>query len=264
MLEDAQEDVLQKALRVTDRSVESIAAECGSSVAQVEVALHGHCGDQVLLGGIAAAVGLVSEAFLALPRYQPRPLSVTSIERMELPFGPYTVNAWLVTCDLGRVLIDSGCSPDSLAAALGERQMMPDLAFITHGHRDHLGGLPLLHDHEILVYGWEVEGTTEIKPGRDLPNAMTELRLHDLSGHFQPALGLELSGMEHPVIAVGDALFAGSMGKCSSPETFQLAVEKLKETLRGEPDETILLPGHGPSTTLGEERVSNPFLAGKI
>jgi glyoxylase-like metal-dependent hydrolase (beta-lactamase superfamily II) len=86
------------------------------------------------------------------------------------------------------------------------------------------------------------------------------VRACELSGHYTPALGFHIEGLSRPVLVTGDALFAGSIGGCGTPEIYQLALRTLRATLAALPDETVLLPGHGSATTLGEERVSNPFL----
>jgi glyoxylase-like metal-dependent hydrolase (beta-lactamase superfamily II) len=62
------------------------------------------------------------------------------------------------------------------------------------------------------------------------------------------------------VLVTGDALFAGSIGGCATPAIYQHALRQLREILAPLPDPTVLLPGHGPATTLGEERSANPFL----
>ena len=75
-----------------------------------------------------------------------------------------------------------------------------------------------------------------------------------------PSLGYHVEGLGAPVLLTGDALFAGSMGGCNTPELYQHALRRLHAVLDPLPDNTILLPGHGPATTLGEERAGNPFL----
>jgi glyoxylase-like metal-dependent hydrolase (beta-lactamase superfamily II) len=67
-------------------------------------------------------------------------------------------------------------------------------------------------------------------------------------------------GLEEPVLVTGDALFAGSMGGCASAVSYRHALRLLREVLGSLQASTVLLPGHGPATTMEEERMANPFL----
>jgi glyoxylase-like metal-dependent hydrolase (beta-lactamase superfamily II) len=106
----------------------------------------------------------------------------------------------------------------------------------------------------------EIAGTIAMQPGDCVCCGSLVVRACELSGHYTPALGFHIEGLSRPVLVTGDALFAGSIGGCGTPEIYQLALRTLRATLAALPDETVLLPGHGSATTLGEERVSNPFL----
>ena len=99
-----------------------------------------------------------------------------------------------------------------------------------------------------------------MKPGDAVFCGPLILRACDLSGHFTPALGLHIEGLQAPVLVTGDALFAGSIGGCATPAIYQQALRNLRAALAPLPDQTVILPGHGPATTLGEERGGNPFI----
>jgi glyoxylase-like metal-dependent hydrolase (beta-lactamase superfamily II) len=99
-----------------------------------------------------------------------------------------------------------------------------------------------------------------MKPGDSVCCGPLVVRACDLSGHAVPALGYHIEGLSMPVLVTGDALFAGSIGGCATPAIYQQALCNLRAVLAPLPDATILLPGHGPATTLGEERGGNPFL----
>ncbi|RYD56127.1 MAG: hypothetical protein EOP83_21445, partial [Verrucomicrobiaceae bacterium] len=102
--------------------------------------------------------------------------------------------------------------------------------------------------------------TRLMKPGESFRRGPLIVRTVDLSGHYTPSLGYLVDGLSVPVLVTGDALFAGSMGGCDTPSLYQHALARLKDVLTSLPDSTVLLPGHGPATTLGEERSGNPFL----
>jgi glyoxylase-like metal-dependent hydrolase (beta-lactamase superfamily II) len=85
------------------------------------------------------------------------------------------------------------------------------------------------------------------------------LEVVDLSGHCSPAVGYLVHGMAHQLLVAGDALFAGSMGGCKTRESHELAGRTLRAAFAKAELSCVILPGHGPATTLAEERVSNPF-----
>ena len=87
------------------------------------------------------------------------------------------------------------------------------------------------------------------------------IRVIGLPGHCPGALGYVVERIEPPVCVTGDALFAGSIGGCAPGEPYRQALEALRTGVMTLPDQTILLPGHGPATTVGSEKRANPFLA---
>ncbi|MEO5713458.1 MAG: MBL fold metallo-hydrolase [Luteolibacter sp.] len=188
--------------------------------------------------------------------YLPKPLALPEIQRIDLPFGDERVNAWLVTSSGTTLLFDTGYQPGSCAATLGS--VRPDQVFITHGHNDHIGGVRSFIG--IPIHGAHIEHATPMLPGDAIRCGPLTVRACDLSGHYTPTLGYFIDGLAHPVLVTGDALFAGSIGGCPTPELYQHALRRLRDVLTPLPDTTILLPGHGPATTLAEERMSNPFL----
>lgn len=87
------------------------------------------------------------------------------------------------------------------------------------------------------------------------------IRVIALPGHCVGAVGYVVERIEPPVCVTGDALFAGSIGGCAPGEPYRQALDSLRKEVMTLPDETLLLPGHGPATTVGSERTANPFLA---
>lgn len=244
-LEDGIADVLRKAIH-------------GTGLDPAE--LNFDPGDPDSIRTAARQVGLGESALLGLPDYRPKPIDLPWIQRLVLPFHAWMVNAWLLHRPEGYLLFDSGRGPEDLETALSNQRLaIPNACFITHGHHDHVGGIPWLRQHKV-----EVLGADQIAPGTRLTRIGLDIETHDLSGHFSPALGYKIDGLPRPVLVVGDALFAGSMGKFPSPEAFGMAIRTLSRALASCSDETILLPGHGPATSLREERIHNPFLTGRF
>ncbi len=207
---------------------------------------------------LAPVLGLNPDALAAHDRYLPRPLEISGIRRLNLPFNDETVNAWLIESGEIAILFDTGNDPGSCVEALGETR--PDQVFITHGHRDHTGGIRDFVKMGVSVHGPTIDHTSPVAPGDSFRYGPLTLTACDLSGHCTPSVGYHIEGLARPVLVTGDALFAGSAGGCATPALYQHALQRLAAVLAPLSDETLLLPGHGPATTLGEERKSNPFL----
>lgn len=210
---------------------------------------------------LAPVLGLNAEAFARHAAYLPEPLDLPEIERLDLPFGGERVNAWLVRSGDVIVLFDAGYKTSDLTKALDALcGRLPDRVFITHAHRDHVGAVTHFLQAGVPVHSADLPGTIPMKPGEMVICGPLSIRACDLSGHAAPSLGFDVDGLAEPVLVTGDALFAGSMGGCGSAASYRHALGRLRDVLGELPDATVLLPGHGPATTLGEERAANPFL----
>lgn len=263
MLEDDVSDVIRKALRGLEWSTARLAVACGIEVGDVEALLAGRR-DGRLVRLIAPALGLDAEALEALPRYVPPALDHPAVTRLELPFGAVTVNAWLVDGGDRRLLVDSGCDPDSLVAAIERVTRVERITdvIVTHGHADHVGGLGLFDRRKVAIRGPAGGGGwNAFRIGDSLRLGAISVTARDAAGHATPALALEIHGLDVPVMAVGDALYAGSMGRCLDRSAYELAKRTLWGLLEGCDRATWLLCGHGPATRLDEEWRANPFLA---
>lgn len=259
MLEDDFTYVLRKALLGHGLAPAQLAAKAGVPENEV-LALSRGTFSADLAARVAPSLDLNAAAFAAHADYLPKVSRLPGIRRLDLSFGDERVNAWIISHGGHVMLFDAGFAEADLFDELGAR--FPDQVFITHSHRDHVGGLEKLRGSGVPVHAAGIAGTLPMSAGDSFKAGGLEISAVDLSGHAVPALGFLIRGLETPVMVMGDALFAGSIGGCGSPEIYQLALRNLRAALADLPDETVLLPGHGPATTLGEERVSNPFIAG--
>ena len=260
-LEDNFTDVTSKALRglaLTPGEAAALAGLPGTSVTEF---LNGAFSAETA-ARLASALGLHPASLSGHPTYQPAPQSSPSIQRVKLPFSGDFVNAWRLSDGETAIWFDAGDTPDDCLkelTKLGEPR--PAVVFITHGHRDHVGGIAALVGSGFTTHGWDIAGATPILPGAIIRCGALTITACDLSGHGQPALGYHVAGLDVPVLVTGDAIFAGSMGGCPNPTIYQQALRTVREVIGSLPESTVLLPGHGPATTLGEELRHNPFLA---
>ncbi|MCE3236826.1 MAG: glyoxylase-like metal-dependent hydrolase, partial [Vampirovibrio sp.] len=133
--------------------------------------------------------------------------------------------------------------------------------FITHTHMDHLADLDTLQQKsEADSYGSAAENPLGLKPlvhQDGLVLGSLRIRVLGTSGHTPGGLSYFIEGLSKPLVVVGDALFAGSMG--GAAYAYQEALKNNRERILSLPDTTVICPGHGPLTTIGEEKAHNPF-----
>ena len=201
------------------------------------------------------------------------------------PVGPLQCNCSVIGDEATRegMVIDPGDDIDEILALIRKHKLQIKQIVITHAHIDHVGGAmklraatgaPILlnqNDYALLRMldmqaAWlgmpapgkveidqSVGDSDEIKAG-----SLAATVLHT-PGHTEGSVCLYFPA-EKKLIA-GDTLFAGSIGRTDLPGgSFEKIIRSLHETLLSLPDDTVVIPGHGPLTTIGEERESNPFL----
>ncbi len=259
MLYDSTADVIRKALRGLGLAPSEAAAKARLPEREVLAAGRGAVAAETLRA-LAPALHLDPEALAGLPGYEPPPCEIEGIRRLELPFDDETVNAWLLEDgEGGHLLFDTGDGRNDAREALDRLGIGTVDLLITHSHGDHTGGLAGLKG--ILRSLGGVPGDP-LKPGSTPRRGKLEIRAIDLPGHCPGALGYVIEGLGVPVCVTGDALFAGSMGGCAPGEPYRQALQALRSNVMTLPDETALLPGHGPASTVGSERSANAFVAG--
>ena len=203
------------------------------------------------------------------------------------PVGPLACNCSVVGDEKTHeaMVIDPGDEIEKVLAILQQYNLTVKQIVITHAHIDHIGGAaklkrltgaPILlnSNDQMLLKMLDVQASwLGMRPPEDAAidasvttgdklqaGSLTADVLHT-PGHTEGSICLYFAA-EKKLIA-GDTLFAGSIGRTDLPGgSYKKIMESLHGPVMALPDETIVVPGHGPLTTIGEERDSNPFLAG--
>lgn len=204
-------------------------------------------------------------------------------------------NCYVVAAGPGEqcVIVDPGIGAvDQLDALIAEHRLHPAAVLLTHGHIDHTfsvapvcgarGITAYIHpaDRELLadpakglsidmasLFGGsdlrysEPDDVAELTDGATLELVGLEFTVDHAPGHTGGSVLFRLPGADAPVCLSGDVLFAGSIGRTDLPggDTFAM-MASLRDKVLPLADETMVLPGHGPATTIARERASNPYL----
>jgi len=200
-----------------------------------------------------------------------------------LVVGALETNCYLAYCSetCSAVVIDPGADPAKIIQTIAEMELKPVLLINTHGHVDHVGankdikdkyGIPLcIHeaDHKMLgsvlqsglsfLLGAKAspEADRFLEDGEILDIGHQQLEVIHTPGHSPGSISLKTDGL----IFSGDTLFCGGIGRTDLPGGSLKDLERsINERILCFPDDTRVLPGHGPTTTVGQERTENPFI----
>jgi len=191
--------------------------------------------------------------------------------------GMVQTNGYLVESLNGNFLVDA---PEGICEWLDGKGVRVDALYLTHQHYDHVEDVAVLQKRGVKVYAWanyskdltlETYGASWGMPEVELYR-VDELisegkgeyfhaptQVSHVPGHSPDSITFYLP--EAGVVFVGDALFAGSIGRCDLPGgDFDLLITGIKEKLLVLPDETRVFSGHGPETRIGREKGSNGYL----
>ena len=208
-----------------------------------------------------------------------------AIQYKTLPLGPLETNCYIVYGDVEKeaFLIDPAWDYEQIDKALDVLGVTLRFVFLTHGHADHIGALQEVRNHkDVPVYigkgdvdliansrnnlsmflGKEIVITSPehiVTDGEVINFAGVPFKVIETPGHTPGGLCLYGAGL----LFAGDTLFRCSVGRTDFyGGDSHVLVSSIEEKLMKLPDDTVVLPGHGPATDIGYERRNNPFLGG--
>ncbi|MEV0150937.1 MULTISPECIES: MBL fold metallo-hydrolase [unclassified Nonomuraea] len=207
------------------------------------------------------------------------------------PAGAFQTNCYVIAPAAGEecVIVDPGQDAvDGVDELLREHRLKPVAVLLTHGHLDHVWSVaPVCGARDVPAWihpedrhllsdpaaGWsptssqifggitlsEPDDVRELSDGATLPLAGLEFVVDHTPGHTRGSVSFRLPG--DAIMFAGDLLFAGSIGRTDLPGgDHPTILRSLAAKCLTLPDDTVVLPGHGPQTTIGRERATNPYL----
>ena len=269
-LEDNAADIIGKAQRGLGISDSELATKAALSAQTIRKLRDGDF-DESALQSVAPALGLDARALDEIAKGDWRPKKIEPLQglaQFTTDYNGMAVNAYLVWDPATRATaaFDTGAESKEMLRFAKHHKLDVQMILLTHAHPDHVADLPALReetDGDVFTPAREpVPGAEPIEEGKKfrLGNLQIDTRL--TWGHSPGGMTYVVTGLTRPIAIVGDSLFAGSMG--GGNVSYRDALQNNLQKILTLSDETIICPGHGPMTTVGEEKRHNPFFAGKV
>lgn len=209
------------------------------------------------------------------------------LTQITFPVGPLACNCTILgdEATATALVVDPGAEVEDILGHLAAHRWKLSAIIVTHAHIDHIGGAAELKrrtgapvwlcPRDLRLYDtlesqahWigvpppeRVVIDGDLGVGTRLELGAHRLHVLETPGHTEGSVCLYLP--EESKLFAGDTLFAGSIGRTDLPGGDDVAIiDSIRGTLMALPDPTIVIPGHGPETTIGQERLHNPFLRG--
>ncbi len=197
--------------------------------------------------------------------------------------GALETNCYLVFSEETRetAVVDPGADPEQIIHLIEKKELRPSILINTHGHVDHVGAnkdikekfdiplcihasdSPMLDNIVATAMGFFLGAKKSPKPDRFLLDGdriqvgKQFLNVVHTPGHSPGSVSLAGDGF----LLTGDVLFCGGVGRTDLPGgSWRVLEESIRNKIYSFPDDTEVLPGHGPTTTVGQEKLSNPFI----
>jgi glyoxylase-like metal-dependent hydrolase (beta-lactamase superfamily II) len=204
-----------------------------------------------------------------------------------LTVGPFQENCYVIGSEETGAIIDPGDEATRIALAVEQTGLEISQILVTHAHIDHVGAVTALADEYAcpLLMHAEAEPMVRQLPTQAMTMGLRFGKVPVVDRYIEDEEMLEVGGLklkslytpghapghlafyveDEGVVVSGDALFAGSVGRTDLfAGSMEVLMDSINNRLLTLPDETRVYPGHGPPTTIGDERAHNPFLRGGL
>lgn len=276
-LEDEFCDILKKTRAGQGLSVNDVSRMAGLSSDHISGWERGEpVRDRAAVQALAVALGLRAEplARITLDKWEPMPQDQPDwIETVHGSIGGYGVHGYIVHDHGEAVVIDTAYNTPAMIDMLNKHKLQLVGICLTHGHTDHADGIDRLLAHrEVPVYlgsediellAWRPRADLLAAPVDGLTITVGHRTIHCVTtpGHTPGGICYRVDDPSHSVCFVGDTLFAGSIGRSNPSDLYFRHLNSVSQRVMALGPEYRLLPGHGPATTVAEERSHNPFVA---
>lgn len=272
-LEDAATDIIGKAQRGLGLDDVALARKAGIDAGELDAVKQVRGVDFAKVEKLAKALELGPKTLVAIAegKYKPEVTQPkTGFFQASTPFGDdIRVNSYLVWDPESGLAaaFDTGADCTPLVDEIKKRNLTLQDVYLTHTHVDHVMELDRLLEKagggSVGVHVSEAEAldnAATFKPGVTFSLGRLQIETRDTSGHSVGGTTFHVHGLDRPLAIVGDALFAGSVGGIKSD--YREALKKIRDNILSVQDGTIIAPGHGPLTTVIQEKTNNPFFPG--
>jgi hydroxyacylglutathione hydrolase len=270
-LEDHLGDIIGKARKANNVSTASAASAAGISESELaSLEETGKFSGKINFTALAPLIGLNAAKLEGIAKGwlpSPKDLSVWREVRVFTTTGDdFAVNCYLVWDEVSRdaALFDTGLDAKPVLDCIAENQLQLKYIFITHSHYDHVEALPKIREAFPKV---QIRSNSKAAPVNQRNKTAEIVHLgglrvthRDTPGHAEDSVTYMVGNWQEdaPYVAiVGDTILAGSMGNGNG--AWDLAKQKIREQILSLPAETLICSGHGPLTTVAEEKAHNPF-----
>jgi glyoxylase-like metal-dependent hydrolase (beta-lactamase superfamily II) len=276
-LEDDFCDILKKARIGQGLSVGDVSRMTGLAIGDISSWERGEpVRNRGEVSALATALGLRADplAKIALDKWEPQAQRLPGwIETVEGSVGGYGVHGYIVYDEGEALVIDTAYNASAMIEALQRHEVRLVGICLTHGHADHAEGIEhiLMHQEAPVYLGSEDVDLLEWQPrvgllatprdGQVITIGRRTIRCVATPGHTPGGMSYWMDDPDCPVCFVGDTLFAGSIGRSNPSSLYPMHLESVRVRLLALSPHCRLLPGHGPATTVAEERKYNPFVS---